>query len=240
MDSAGRGGASASRCSVGRRCSRMSARRRSPNASSVPAVRSLMTADDIFAGKAGFQKADLMDYGSLYGMGSYYGQDYTAWTLIRLAGLTEARIAQAQFAKPFDELPPDQQAAVRNAMREQLQRVDLTQTTVSVPDALAGAIGTLRDEYRKGAGDDRPRIRMDPGPQPDTGRDAADRRLPDLFGADHGRAPSGCELVVDRELALRAARSATRRRRTPSSGPGQASASPSSHSAWCCSSTSSG
>ena len=102
----------------------------------------LMTADDIFAGKVGFQKADLMDYGSLYGMGSYYGQDYTAWTLIRLAGLTEARIAQARFAKPFDELPPDQQAAVRTAMREQLQRVDLTQTTVSVPDALAGAIGS--------------------------------------------------------------------------------------------------
>ena len=49
----------------------------------------LMTADDILAGKAGFQKADLMDYGSLYGMGSYYGQDYTAWALIRLAGLTE-------------------------------------------------------------------------------------------------------------------------------------------------------
>src|SRR5690242_8515856 len=28
----------------------------------------LMTADDILDGKAGFQKADLMDYGSLYGM----------------------------------------------------------------------------------------------------------------------------------------------------------------------------
>ena len=109
----------------------------------------LMTADDIFAGKAGFQKADLMDYGGLYGMGSYYGQDYTAWTLIRLAHLTEARIAQARFAKPFDELLPDQQAAVRTAMREQLQRVDLTQTTVSVPDALAGAIGTLRDSIAK-------------------------------------------------------------------------------------------
>jgi len=25
------------------------------------------------SGKAGFQKADLMDYGSLYGMGSYFG-----------------------------------------------------------------------------------------------------------------------------------------------------------------------
>ena len=38
----------------------------------------LMTGDDILAGKDGFQKADLMDYGSLYGMGSYFGQDYTA------------------------------------------------------------------------------------------------------------------------------------------------------------------
>src|SRR6516162_2543718 len=67
----------------------------------------VMTDDDILVGKAGFQKADLMDFGSLYGMGSYYGQDYTAWTLIRLAGLVEARIAQAQFGKPFDQLPTD-------------------------------------------------------------------------------------------------------------------------------------
>ena len=44
----------------------------------------LMTRDDIVAGKGGFQKADLMDYGSLYGMGSYYGEDYTASTLVRL------------------------------------------------------------------------------------------------------------------------------------------------------------
>ena len=44
----------------------------------------LMTDDDIVAGKGGFQKADLMDYGSLYGMGSYYGEDYTASTLVRL------------------------------------------------------------------------------------------------------------------------------------------------------------
>ena len=44
----------------------------------------LMTGDDIAAGKGGFQKADLMDYGSLYGMGSYYGEDYTASALVRL------------------------------------------------------------------------------------------------------------------------------------------------------------
>ena len=57
----------------------------------------LMTADDIVAGKAGFQKADLMDYGSLYGMGSYFGQDYTAFALTRLATLTEAHLAQARY-----------------------------------------------------------------------------------------------------------------------------------------------
>src|SRR3954452_16400891 len=44
-----------------------------------PGGAALMTAEGILAGKAGFQKADLMDYGSLYGMGSYFGQDYTAF-----------------------------------------------------------------------------------------------------------------------------------------------------------------
>ena len=49
----------------------------------------IMTADDIVAGKGGFQKADLMDYGSIYGMGSYFGEDYTASTLVRLGVLTK-------------------------------------------------------------------------------------------------------------------------------------------------------
>src|SRR6185503_19464163 len=86
----------------------------------------VMTNDDIVAGKAGFQKADLMDYGSLYGMGSYFGQDYTAFALMRLATLTENSLAQTRFGKGYDALTSERQAAVRNAMREQLQRVDLT------------------------------------------------------------------------------------------------------------------
>ena len=53
----------------------------------------VMTAGDIVAGKGGFQKADLMDFGSLYGMGSYFGEDYTALALNRLATLTEASLA---------------------------------------------------------------------------------------------------------------------------------------------------
>ena len=55
----------------------------------------VMSADDIIAGKGGFQKADLMDYGSIYGMGSYFGEDYTASTLVRLGVLTKQSLAKS-------------------------------------------------------------------------------------------------------------------------------------------------
>src|SRR5438477_11260316 len=109
----------------------------------------LMTADDIVAGKAGFQKADLMEYGSLYGMGSYFGQDYTAFALVRLAKLTEEQLAQTRFGVGFDTLPADRKAAVREEMQRQLQRLDLTQREVTVPEALASAIATLRTDMAK-------------------------------------------------------------------------------------------
>src|SRR5438874_6463875 len=103
----------------------------------------LMTAEDIVAGKAGFQKADLMDYGSLYGMGSYFGQDYTAFALVELAKLTEEQLAQSRYGAGFDTLPADRKAAVRDEMRRQLQTLDLTQREVLVPEALARAIVSL-------------------------------------------------------------------------------------------------
>jgi nitric oxide reductase subunit B len=56
----------------------------------------VMSYADIVAGKSGFQQADLMDYGSLYGMGSYFGEDYTAANLVKLATLTESYIGQAR------------------------------------------------------------------------------------------------------------------------------------------------
>src|SRR5262249_28663315 len=86
----------------------------------------LMTAVKIVAGKGGFQKTELMDYGSLYGMGSYFGQDYTAFALTRLATLTKNNLAEARFGTAFDALASEQQATVRDAMRNQLQRIDLT------------------------------------------------------------------------------------------------------------------
>ena len=106
----------------------------------------LMSGADIVSGKAGFQKADLMDYGSLYGMGSYFGEDYTAANLIRLATLAEADIAKARTGKALSDLTTEEQASVKAAMQAELQGVDLTKQVAVLPDHLAAAIATLRGE----------------------------------------------------------------------------------------------
>ena len=105
----------------------------------------LMTADDIVAGKGGFQKADLMDYGSLYGMGSLYGEDYTASTLVRLAQATRDAMARARFGEPFADLPAQQQAATSTAMQKALQGIDLTRQAVVLQAPLAAAMAAVRD-----------------------------------------------------------------------------------------------
>ena len=106
----------------------------------------LMTGDDIVAGKGGFQKADLMDYGSIFGMGSYYGEDYTASVLHRLGVLTEEALARHQGAASFAALSPLQQAAVKAEMQRELQAIDLTKVNVVVPGALAAAIATAQTD----------------------------------------------------------------------------------------------
>ncbi|MGH7092512.1 MAG: nitric-oxide reductase large subunit [Stellaceae bacterium] len=106
----------------------------------------LMSAADIVAGKAGFQKADLMDYGSLYGMGSYFGEDYTAANLVRLATLTEDNIAKAKFGKPLAQLPPEVQASVKTAMQVALQGIDLSKPVATVSEPVAAAMTTLRGD----------------------------------------------------------------------------------------------
>ena len=106
----------------------------------------VMSGDDIVAGKGGFQKADLMDFGSLYGMGSYYGPDYTASLLVNLADATSNAIAASRYGRPFASLPPDDAAAVAAEMQRELKGIDLTQKVVVLPDAVAAAILSARKE----------------------------------------------------------------------------------------------
>ncbi|MGH8217204.1 MAG: nitric-oxide reductase large subunit [Steroidobacteraceae bacterium] len=109
----------------------------------------LMTSADLFSGKEGFQKADLMDYGSLYGMGSYYGEDYTASVLVQLGTLTQDAIARTRFGKPVAGLDAEQQAATKVTMQTALQGLDLTKPVLTVPDPVASAIVTEKAELSK-------------------------------------------------------------------------------------------
>jgi nitric oxide reductase subunit B len=133
----------------------------------------IMSADDIIAGKAGFQKADLMDYGSIYGMGSYFGEDYTASALARLGVLTKQSLANSASLPPGTKAPANKSlattgpagtppepttaapasmeealrdVAVTSTMQKQLQAIDLTRPTVVLPDAVAAAVRGLQGE----------------------------------------------------------------------------------------------
>src|SRR5689334_18999903 len=106
----------------------------------------LMTAKDIDDGKASFQRADLMDYGSIYGMGSYFGEDYTAEYLVRLGQLTQDNVAQQRYGKPFVALGPEEQKLAQAAMQAQLKGIDLSLSEAYLPPAVAGTVKTLQTE----------------------------------------------------------------------------------------------
>jgi len=108
-----------------------------------------MTRDEIVSGKSGFQQADLMDYGSLYGMGSYFGEDYTAEYLVKIGKEVQNNLAEAQYGKPFAELTSDQQSGITKTMQADLQGIDLSKTSVELPQAVANAIVTLRGRITK-------------------------------------------------------------------------------------------
>jgi nitric oxide reductase subunit B len=133
----------------------------------------LMTGADIIAGKGGFQKADLMDYGSIYGMGSEFGEDYTASALVRIGVLTKQSLAGSSVPPPATPPPANKpldatgpagtppkpatpapatppaalaDAAVTAIMQKQLQGIDLTAPRVVLPNAVADAVRSVQTE----------------------------------------------------------------------------------------------
>lgn len=106
----------------------------------------IMTGTSIVAGKSGFQKADLMDYGSLYGMGSYFGDDYTAKYLVQLGELTREAIAIKEYGKNYASLSIGDQYAVKMAAQQQLQQIDLVHASSVLPDAVVQSIVDMRQQ----------------------------------------------------------------------------------------------
>lgn len=106
----------------------------------------LMTDADIIAGKAGFQRADLMDYGSLYGMGSYFGEDYTAKYLVRLGQIIENELAIQKFSAPLQTLSVGNRYEIQLEMQKTLKQLDLTQKDLVLSPTLVKAIQQLQLE----------------------------------------------------------------------------------------------
>lgn len=106
----------------------------------------VMTSQDIVEGKAGFQRADLMDYGSLYGMGSYFGEDYTAKYLVRLGELLQKELAQIRFNKAYSALTESEQYVINKEMQNSLQHLDLNTKTSILTPALTTSIRQLQAE----------------------------------------------------------------------------------------------
>jgi nitric oxide reductase subunit B len=105
---------------------------------------SIMTLEDIVQGKEGFQKADLMDYGSLYGMGSYFGEDYTAQYLVELSQEIMKLLAQKRHHKSLKDLPESEHFALQREMQKLLKNINLTNETVILPEIISQSISTLR------------------------------------------------------------------------------------------------
>ena len=197
----------------------------------------LMSAADIQAGKAGFQKADLMDYGSLYGMGSYFGEDYTAANLVRLATLTEDEHRQGEGRQ--GAVGSDRGGASvrsRRRCRSSCRASISPSRSRSFPMPLAAAITTLRGEIAQSL----------------LHHDFA-KGWTQAYSLDEQSAAQTADFLIYSSLTTVARRpgttrpgrrigpssrwSATRRPPAPFGGPGSASASRSSPLARCCSST---
>jgi len=73
----------------------------------------LYTYDDVVAGKGYFQQFDLMDYGTLLGMGAYLGPDFSTEFMHKRAESLYRSYARSLFGKPLDRLDDTELAGVK-------------------------------------------------------------------------------------------------------------------------------
>lgn len=97
----------------------------------------LYTRADVLAGKDVFQRTDLMDLGSLYGNGSYYGPDWGTDHLDRLAAGMRDRYSRLSHQLPYAALSQADREAIDLRVRQELRGSRLRDGTLTVSDAFA-------------------------------------------------------------------------------------------------------
>ena len=81
-----------------------------------PAGAVVFTADDVIAGQQIFLKHGLMDNGTIWGHGGYLGPDFSAQSLHILALDLADRIARERLSRGYNDLTPEERAAVEGAV----------------------------------------------------------------------------------------------------------------------------
>ncbi len=74
----------------------------------------LYTYDDIVEGKVYFQEFDLMDYGTMLGMGAYMGPDFSTDFLHKRAEFLYDYFGNEKFAKAYKDLSNEEQSVVKS------------------------------------------------------------------------------------------------------------------------------
>lgn len=105
-----------------------------------------MTSADIIAGKGGFQQADLMDYGSIFGMGASFGIDYTAQHAHQLGLKVKEILAQNKYHTSYSQLAKEDRASIDYLAIQKLHNLHLTEEKLVVDPIIANAIISLRSE----------------------------------------------------------------------------------------------
>jgi len=100
----------------------------------------LYTYDDVVEGKGYFQEFDLMDWGSLLGMGAYMGPDFTTQFFHHRAEFLYDFYAQEMFNKPAEAITDIERGAVKERVKQDFhQQTKLLEEGVTYTDASAAA-----------------------------------------------------------------------------------------------------
>ncbi|MEW6236475.1 MAG: cbb3-type cytochrome c oxidase subunit I [Candidatus Omnitrophota bacterium] len=109
----------------------------------------LFAQDDVLQGQHVWQKYGLMDNGSVWGHGTYRGNDYSATTL-HLAGVFMRDFyAQKEYSKPYGELAPEQKSVLDERVIREIKenRLDSQSLKLSLTEAQTYALEHIRAHW---------------------------------------------------------------------------------------------
>lgn len=100
----------------------------------------LYTYDDVVAGKGYFQQFDLMDWGTMLGMGAYMGPDFSTDFMHYRAEFLYDFYGKEIYGKPNAQLTPVERGAVKERVKQDFkEQTSLLENTTVYTDASAAA-----------------------------------------------------------------------------------------------------